>query len=148
MKRTSLEIPKAIQEKILTSPAKEGFLGAVNFFSDLTQYALGSDKFPHNPSVEGTISASHSSNAMRNLLLITRYAFTTRMTGFLRENDMGRPAIEVTVYYENKAVGAKFLAVFWHDGKVASIIPLIQWDTYTGGPILRHEGGSKFTLVD
>ncbi len=147
MKRTSLEIPRWVQEKIPTSPAKEGFMGAVKFFNNLTLYGSGADEFPEYPymSVKGAFLASHSKGAFRNLLLLIKSA--TRMTGFLKENYMERPAIEVTVYHE-KVVVAKFLAVFWHDGKIAGIDPLKEWDMHTGVQTLRYLGGSRFVLVD
>ena len=145
MKKTSLEIPKGIQEKIPTSPALKGFLGAVKFFNELTQYALGSNEFPHDPHISSLGSASHSKNGVRTLLHLVRSA--TRMTGFLKENYMERPTIEVTVY-NDKVVVAKFAVVFWHDGKIADMEMLKEWDTYSGWQGLIHLGGSRFKLVD
>lgn len=144
MKRISLEFPKGIQEKISTAKSL-GYLAAMKFFNDLTLHALGSSEFPYDPFIEGSISATHSDNGVRNLLLLTQSA--TRMTGFMKENQMGRPAIEITIYRE-KAVLAKFLTVFWDDGKVACIEPLQEWDTYTGAKILQHLGGKRLLLLD
>jgi hypothetical protein len=144
VKKTSLEIPQGIQEKIPTSPAKEGYLGAVKFFNDLTQYALGSDEFPHSPYIEGSSSHSHSVNGVRNLLQLVRSS--TRMTGFMKDYKQ-RPTIEVTVYHD-KVVVAKFAAIFWHGGRIARMEMLREWDTYSGGQFLKYLGGREFLLVD
>ncbi|MEQ1561525.1 MAG: hypothetical protein ABL899_02250 [Nitrospira sp.] len=144
MKKASLEIPKAIQEIIPTSPAKKGFFGAVKLFADLTLYAAGSDEFREDLRVNGVLSSAQNGNAVRNLLLLTRSC--TRMTGFVKENYMERPSIEVTIY-NDKTVVAKFLAVFWHGGNIAVVEPLVLWDTHSGEPTLIRVNGGTFRLA-
>ncbi|MBP9836806.1 MAG: hypothetical protein KBC78_03150 [Candidatus Pacebacteria bacterium] len=139
-----MEIPKLIQRKIRTSSAKEGYLGAVKFFSDLTVYALGSEQFPHDAEVSGTISGAHNRNAIRNLLLLTRSA--TRMTGFIMES-MDRPSIKVSIFRDETMV-VEFRTVFTSDGKVTFIEPLMLWDMRSGEEILHRNSDGTLSLVD